>query len=380
MQGRLSRPAKDRWSELGFELPFKGSVCSTIPTKILATTATTTEHFSEEYNTIQSLNNIIFTISKAEFKLTHPSKKQATMTPPQGKNYQWRLTLMMHLVDFKARIQILCSMTKGTYAHKELKCGIRCCKGLVRWGAEEEGGGVFRPWRKPSSHWSRRRGKTGSEETPSTAWFYQSCSPADGERSSPSAPTEGLPEGQPQRRPQLRCRLKATPYKHRGVSRGAANGAWVHRASPGRGSEQPHWGLQAISLDDLSLICSSASFFFFFWLRCSACGILVPWPGIESPPSAVKVPSPNHWTTREFPCSSASYTFTKFKIAMTPFLIYWKSSCIFFQVCLFIFLGLFYHSFHVVFIFFNYFKQICYKSLFNIFLSCSLRCNSYWIC
>ena len=33
-----------------------------------------------------------------------------------------------------------------------------------------------------------------------------------------------------------------------------------------------------------------------------ACGILVPWPGIEPGPSAVKVLSPNHWTIREFPC------------------------------------------------------------------------------
>ena len=30
-------------------------------------------------------------------------------------------------------------------------------------------------------------------------------------------------------------------------------------------------------------------------------GILIPWPGIEPGPSAVKVPSPNHWTAREFP-------------------------------------------------------------------------------
>ena len=29
--------------------------------------------------------------------------------------------------------------------------------------------------------------------------------------------------------------------------------------------------------------------------------ILVPWPGIEPGPSAVKAPSPNHWTAREFP-------------------------------------------------------------------------------
>ena len=32
-----------------------------------------------------------------------------------------------------------------------------------------------------------------------------------------------------------------------------------------------------------------------------ACGILVPWPGIEPRPMAVKAPSPNHWSTRGFP-------------------------------------------------------------------------------
>ena len=42
-------------------------------------------------------------------------------------------------------------------------------------------------------------------------------------------------------------------------------------------------------------------FFFFFWPRHVACGILVPQPGIEPGPSALKVQSPNHWTTREFP-------------------------------------------------------------------------------
>ena len=41
--------------------------------------------------------------------------------------------------------------------------------------------------------------------------------------------------------------------------------------------------------------------FFFFWLRCVACGILVPRPGIEPGPSAGKARSPNHWTAREFP-------------------------------------------------------------------------------
>ena len=42
-------------------------------------------------------------------------------------------------------------------------------------------------------------------------------------------------------------------------------------------------------------------FIFIFWLRCAACGIIVPWPGIEPGPSAVRARSPNHWTTREFP-------------------------------------------------------------------------------
>ena len=41
-------------------------------------------------------------------------------------------------------------------------------------------------------------------------------------------------------------------------------------------------------------------FFFFFLLCCAACGILVPWLGMEPTPSAVEVQSPSRWTTREF--------------------------------------------------------------------------------
>ena len=41
-------------------------------------------------------------------------------------------------------------------------------------------------------------------------------------------------------------------------------------------------------------------FFFFFWLHCSVCGILVPGPGIEPTPLALKAWSLNHWTTRKF--------------------------------------------------------------------------------
>ena len=50
------------------------------------------------------------------------------------------------------------------------------------------------------------------------------------------------------------------------------------------------------------------SFFFSFFLSFFlvgahhvACGILVPWPGMETGSSAVKAQSPNHWTSREFP-------------------------------------------------------------------------------
>ena len=43
------------------------------------------------------------------------------------------------------------------------------------------------------------------------------------------------------------------------------------------------------------------NFSFFFWPRPAACGILVPQPGIEPRPSAVKARSPNRWTAREFP-------------------------------------------------------------------------------
>ena len=37
------------------------------------------------------------------------------------------------------------------------------------------------------------------------------------------------------------------------------------------------------------------------WSHHVASGILVPLPGIEPAPSAVKAQSPNHWTDREFP-------------------------------------------------------------------------------
>ena len=42
-------------------------------------------------------------------------------------------------------------------------------------------------------------------------------------------------------------------------------------------------------------------FLFFFFFGCMACGMLVPLPGMEPMPSAVKAQSPTHWTARGFP-------------------------------------------------------------------------------
>ena len=44
--------------------------------------------------------------------------------------------------------------------------------------------------------------------------------------------------------------------------------------------------------------CVDTAWCFFFFLP--QCGTLVPQPGIEPTPSAVKARSPNHWTIREF--------------------------------------------------------------------------------
>ena len=56
-------------------------------------------------------------------------------------------------------------------------------------------------------------------------------------------------------------------------------------------------------------------FFFFltFEFVSLLVGILVPWPGVEPVPSAVKVLNPNYWTTREF-----SLTQT---LVMSPFFL-----------------------------------------------------------
>ena len=46
--------------------------------------------------------------------------------------------------------------------------------------------------------------------------------------------------------------------------------------------------------------CCFLVFWGFFWPCRTACGILVPQPGIEPVPPAVEAQSPDYWTTREF--------------------------------------------------------------------------------
>ena len=41
--------------------------------------------------------------------------------------------------------------------------------------------------------------------------------------------------------------------------------------------------------------------FFFLWLQCTACGIVVPWPGIKPGPSAVKAQNLTHWPPGKSP-------------------------------------------------------------------------------
>ena len=106
------------------------------------------------------------------------------------------------------------------------------------------------------------------------------------------------------------------PPLERGLSESSLTladlGLWVHscgdqarmqRAGPfqgGRGLSEfnschPRGACQWHCGERLALL---PPLLFFFWPYCTACRILVPQPGIEPGPSAVKVWSPNHWTAR----------------------------------------------------------------------------------
>ena len=74
-------------------------------------------------------------------------------------------------------------------------------------------------------------------------------------------------------------------------------------------------------------ILNNPLWFFFFKLYYMACRILVPWPGIEPTPSAVKMQSPNHWTTRKFPTIPCFYSVTLLVKTSKPRWFWCASSC-----------------------------------------------------
>ena len=55
------------------------------------------------------------------------------------------------------------------------------------------------------------------------------------------------------------------------------------------------------SLKDMHTKAVMISFFYLFIFGHTACGILVPQPGIEPGPPALEAWSLNHWTAREVP-------------------------------------------------------------------------------
>ena len=67
-------------------------------------------------------------------------------------------------------------------------------------------------------------------------------------------------------------------------------------------------------------VCVGFSFSFFSH---TACGIFVPLPGTEPGPSKMRVQSPNHWTTREFPLLLWIYLF--FELLSALLHIFWSS-------------------------------------------------------
>ena len=60
-----------------------------------------------------------------------------------------------------------------------------------------------------------------------------------------------------------------------------------------------------------------------------ACGVLVPQPGIEPGPPTVEVPSPNHWTPREFLHLGYLYPLFEHCIGQTEMKLHHKTQHIF---------------------------------------------------
>ena len=92
--------------------------------------------------------------------------------------------------------------------------------------------------------------------------------------------------------------MKRTPLKQRlrGVS--FVSSPRLQPCTPQRRSSWGTGSTGLISGHDVTTFCSRLAFFCH-----AACGILVPWPGIEPGFPAMEAQSPNYWTVREFLCS-----------------------------------------------------------------------------
>ena len=60
------------------------------------------------------------------------------------------------------------------------------------------------------------------------------------------------------------------------------------------------WGRKELDMTDWLNMHTHLHLWIDWWMDLETWEILVPWPGIEPRPLAVKTQTPNHWTTREF--------------------------------------------------------------------------------
>ena len=91
------------------------------------------------------------------------------------------------------------------------------------------------------------------------------------------------------------------PGKFHGQRRLAGYTSWGRKESDMTEQLSTHPGI----------ISTAFIYLFIYWPFQAACRILVPQPGMEPRPMAVKAGSPNHWAAREFPCCYNSTAFSE---------------------------------------------------------------------
>ena len=106
-------------------------------------------------------------------------------------------------------------------------------------------------------------------------------------------------------------------------------------------------------------VCLFFGFFLIFWPRHTACRILVPRPGIEPAPPAMKAQSLNHWTTREVPPHGFDVHFPKTNdvehLLMCSLAVCTSST----EKCLFIYFTFFFFLIGLFVLVFSYTSSLC---------------------